>query len=197
MNAAASTDIDIDFFDRDIALVKLPHIKASILREDELTPHASAVYFQHVPIDPKTGLASINYKETDMLGFFKIDFLNASMYEGIKNEEHLNMLLSVEPNWSLLGDRSVVEQLPHIGNYYDSINKYPINSIEDLAVFLALIRRKPTWYESRSWDEIKSDIWDPINDDEGYYFKKAHSISYAVAIGCLMVKIETDRMANV
>lgn len=188
-----STDIDIDFYDRDKALEKIPNIRASICKNGDLQPHPSGFYFQKIPVDPITGLAAIDDEMAANLGLFKIDFLNASMYEGIENEDHLNLLLSIEPNWSLLSDHTVVEQLPHISGYFDLINKYPIQSIEDLATFLALIRRKHKWYKDKTWTEIKNTIWDKISEDEGYFFKKAHSFAYAVAIGCLMVKIESER----
>lgn len=191
---AASTDVDIDFFDRDLALSKLPHVRASLYKNEELLPHPSGVYFQDIPVDPITGLATFDSDEACQNNLFKIDFLNASMYEGIANEEHLDLLLSIEPNWSLLGDRAMVEKMPHIADYYDLISKYPIQSIEDLATFLALIRRKQKWYKEKTWTQIKQTIWDKISDDEGYYFKRAHSLAYAVAIGALMVKYEMDQM---
>lgn len=191
-----STDIDIDFYDRDAALEKLKYVRASLYKNGELQAHPSGVYFQNIPSDPLTGLAGLESHEAEQLGLFKIDFLNASMYEGIEDEEHLNLLLSVEPNWSLLGDRTVIEQLPHVADYYDLINKYPIQSVEDLSVFLALIRRKKTWYKDKTWSQIKQTIWDKIQSDEGYYFKKSHATAYAVAIGCLLVKIEMERIAN-
>lgn len=191
---AASTDVDIDFFDRDLALSKLPHVRASLYKNEELLPHPSGVYFQDIPVDPITGLATFDSDEACQNNLFKIDFLNASMYEGIANEEHLDLLLSIEPNWSLLGDRAMVEKMPHIADYYDLIGKYPIQSIEDLATFLALIRRKQKWYKEKTWTQIKQTIWDKISDDEGYYFKRAHSLAYAVAIGALMVKYEMDQM---
>lgn len=191
----ASTDIDIDFYDRDKALEKLTNVRASLSKNGELQPHPSGFYFQNIPVDPITGLAAIDDEMASNLGLFKIDFLNASMYEGIEDEDHLNLLLSIEPNWSLLSDQTVVEQLPHISGYYDLINKYPVQSIEDLATFLALIRRKHKWYKDKTWTQIKNTIWDKISDDEGYFFKRSHSFAYAVAIGCLMVKIESERAA--
>lgn len=191
----ASTDIDIDFYDRDKVLEKLTNVRASLSKNGELQPHPSGFYFQNIPVDPITGLAAIDDEMASNLGLFKIDFLNASMYEGIEDEDHLNLLLSIEPNWSLLSDQTVVEQLPHISGYYDLINKYPVQSIEDLATFLALIRRKHKWYKDKTWTQIKNTIWDKISDDEGYFFKKSHSIAYAVAIGCLIVKIESERAA--
>lgn len=190
----ASTDIDIDFYNRSVALKDIEHYKASMLQNNELREHPSGVYFQEIPIDPKTELASLEYKEAEDVGFFKIDFLNSSMYEGIDSPEYLDMLVSIEPNWSFLSDRTIVEQLPHVSNHYDLMNKYPISSITDLAVFLALIRRKSEWYKNKTWAEIKTHIWDPITEADGYYFKKSHSIAYSVAIGCILVKIEMEKL---
>lgn len=190
----ASTDVDIDFYDRDQALSGLDHVRASIYRKEELLPHPSGIYFQNVPIDPVTNLASLTGDEAEQIGFFKIDFLNASMYEGIENEEHLNLLLSIEPNWGLLSDRNLVETLPHVSEYYDLMSKYPIDSIEDMATFLALIRRRQKWYKDKTWTEIKNTIWDKISEEDGYYFKRAHSLAYSVAIGALIVKYEMELM---
>ena len=190
----ASTDIDLDFFDRTSALSKLPHVQASIYKNGDLTPHNSGVYFQKIPIDPVTGLASLDYKDAEKKGFFKIDFLNSSMYQGIENEQHLDLLMSVEPNWELLSDSTIVQQLPHISDHYDLLQRYPVTSVEDLAVFLALIRRRFTWYKDLTWDQIKDKIWDKISDDDGYYFKRSHSFAYSVAISCILVKIEMDNL---
>ena len=74
-----STDIDIDFYDRDKALEKIPNIRASICKNGELQPHPSGFYFQNIPVDPITGLAAIDDEMASNLGLFKIDFLNASM----------------------------------------------------------------------------------------------------------------------
>jgi hypothetical protein len=189
---SSHTDIDIDFYDRDSALSLLPHVRASIYKDSKLLPHPSGVYFQNIPTDPLTGLATFDSDESSERGLFKIDFLNASMYEGIENEEHLNLLLSIEPNWDLLSDRSLVEKLPHISEYYDLISKYPVRSVEDLATFLALIRRRHKWYKDKTWTQIKDTIWDSITTEDGYYFKKAHSIAYSVAIGALLVKYEME-----
>ena len=53
----------------------------------------------------------------------------------------------------------------------------PINSIVELAMFLAVIRPGKRHLIGRPWKEVKLTIWDRPLD--GYYFKQSHSIAYA------------------
>ena len=106
-----TTDIDIDFIDRDAALMGLAHIDASALRKNERTKHPSGVYFQNIPVDPLDGLAVPDYEEAENQGYFKIDFLNNNVYAGIHDEDHLIELLNKEPEWDLLEDSYVVSLL--------------------------------------------------------------------------------------
>ena len=46
-----SSDIDIDFGNRDDILVKLEHTPASILRDGHLSKHNTGVYFTNIPVD--------------------------------------------------------------------------------------------------------------------------------------------------
>lgn len=69
-------DVDIDFKDRDLALQDLLHIPASRVEKDDLKKHVVGVYFQSIPTDPLTGLASIPYDVAEQRGYFKLDFLN-------------------------------------------------------------------------------------------------------------------------
>ena len=80
------TDIDIDVIDRDSVLTHFRHITASIKKKNEYTKHNSGVYLQPIPFDPVSGLSSIEYKEAEERGYFKLDFLNNSLYEGIQDE---------------------------------------------------------------------------------------------------------------
>ena len=86
------TDIDIDLKNRDDVLNKLKHIPASIIG-NIAKKHNTGVYFHDMPHDPSTNLSTINYKEAEDLGYFKIDLLNVNIYEHVKNEAHLNKLL--------------------------------------------------------------------------------------------------------
>lgn len=173
------TDIDIDFSNRDAALTHLKHIDASMTRNNnERSKHASGVYFTEIPHDANN-LASIDYKTAEERGYFKVDFLNVSVYEQVKSEEHLVQLMTTEPPWERLLEKEFCEKLIHIGNYHSMISKLaePINSIPRMAMFLALIRPGKKHLQGKPWSEIALTVWDKT--DEGYTFKKSHSIGYS------------------
>jgi DNA polymerase III alpha subunit len=177
----ANTDIDIDFADRDKALIGLHHIPAMLTnKNDEISRHPSGVYFQDAPINPITGLCSFEYKLMEAIGYFKIDFLNQSVYSKVRDEAHLDTLLNTNPPWELLDEPALVEQLAHIGNHFDIVTSVRPRSIDDLAVILALIRpgKRHLWGCDRK--KIDAEVWKL--DSDGYQFKRAHAISYAALI---------------
>lgn len=175
-----NTDIDIDLPDRASIVKKLNHIPASILKDHEVRKHNSGVYLQNIPINPLTDTATYDYREAEKLGYFKVDFLNNSVYTGIKSEEELNELMK-EPNWELLTRKDIVESLPHIHDYYKVVRAIEPKSVEDLAILIALLRPAKHYLLGEDWDKVKREIWQPPRDSE-YYFKKSHSISYAMLI---------------
>ena len=73
-------DIDIDFADRDIILKKLKHHGASIISDKEHKKHNTGVYFQNVPKFPLQGYSTVDHKEAEQEGWFKVDFLNNHVY---------------------------------------------------------------------------------------------------------------------
>jgi hypothetical protein len=82
-----------------------------------------------------------------------------------------------------LKNPAIVKKLMHIGNYYDIISRLPepIDSINKLAMFLAMLRPGKKHLLGKSWEEAEKTIWD--NDaTRGYVFKKAHAIAYAELI---------------
>ena len=83
-------DIDIDFADRNIILEKLKHRVAKLDTEKK---HNTGVYFTEVPCNPVNNVSTIDYKTADKRGYFKLDFLNVSLYKDIKDEDHLNKLI--------------------------------------------------------------------------------------------------------
>jgi hypothetical protein len=93
------TDIDIDLADRDKALEGLLHVPASRVEKGDLKKHNVGVYFHDVPVDPLTGLCSVPYKEAEERGYFKIDLLNLNIYKQVRDNAHLEELLSKEPMW--------------------------------------------------------------------------------------------------
>ena len=173
------SDIDIDFGDRTKALAVLKHIPASIKQEDKLVKHNSGVYFTDIPVDPFTGVASIEHKSAEERGYVKLDLLNVNLYNQVRDEAHLEQLMTTEPLWDLLLQREFCEQLSHIGNHYGTLIKMPepVNSIPRMAMFLAIIRPGKRHLIGKPWSEVAKTIWDATED--GYTFKKSHAVAYA------------------
>lgn len=175
-----NSDIDIDFSDRDAALSHLQHIPASQMRDGKLSKHASGVYFTSIPVDPFTGLSSIEYKAAEERGYVKVDFLNMAVYRQVRNEEHLLELMRTEPPWEKLYDPAFCARLVHLGNHYETLIKMPeaVVSIPRLAMMLAVIRPAKRHLIGKTWGEVAKTIWDkPL--DGGYYFKKSHALAYS------------------
>jgi hypothetical protein len=175
-----NSDIDIDVGDRDQALALLEHTGASIIKEDKNAKHNTGVYFTSIPVDPFTGRASLDYEAAEQRGYVKVDVLNVGLYKQITNEQQLQQLMQKEPAWDRLYDSEFCAQLIHIGAHYDTLVKMPeaVNSIPRLAMFLAVIRPAKRHLIGRTWAEVAESVWEKPADD-GYYFKKSHSISYA------------------
>lgn len=173
------SDIDIDFADRDAAVDLLKLVPASINKDGRLVKHNTGVYVTDMPIDPFTGLASIDYETAESRGYVKLDLLNVHVYKQVRDESHLIELMR-EPDWSLLYDPEICGQLIHVNGHYDTLIKMPeaVNSIPRLAMFLAIIRPAKRHLIGCTWVEVAKTIWDKP-DDNGYYFKKSHAVSYA------------------
>lgn len=189
----ADTDIDIDVADRSVVLSGLKHVPAMIDSKHGIDKHKTGVYFQNMPYDPVNDIATIDHKDAEELGYFKIDFLNVHFYEDIADEEHLNKLLARTPDWTMLENEKIVEQLFHISSYYDLCSKMKPRSIPQLAMLLAIIRPAKKHLQYKSWEEVEKTVWDKPSNG-GYYFKKSHSYSYAVAIAVQMNLIEEQML---
>jgi hypothetical protein len=176
-----STDIDIDFKDRGAALALLPHIPASMLNHGNMVRHNTGVYFQSIPVDYSKNIATIPYEQAEELGYFKVDFLNNTVYEGIQDNAHLERLLAMPPAWELLDDPDVVSMLAHIHSHFDIVNVIKPRSVEDLSVVLALIRPGKRHLMHRSRADIDKEVWIAPSDGS-YFFKRAHAIAYALSI---------------
>jgi hypothetical protein len=175
-----TSDIDIDVADRDQALTLLKYTAASIIKEGKNTRHNTGVYFTDIPVDPFTGRASLDYEAAEERGYVKVDVLNVGLYRQITNEEHLQQLMQQEPAWDRLYNPEFCARLIHIGAHYDTLIRMPeaVNSIPRLAMFLAVIRPAKRHLIGRSWREVAETVWEKPADD-GYFFKKAHAISYS------------------
>ena len=171
-------DIDLDFPDRTKVLDLVKHIPASMA---EGKKHNTGVYCHQIPVNPLTGISSIEYKEAEDRGYFKIDFLNVSVYEKVRDEEHLIYLMNQEPLWDLLQQDEFVNLLFHLNGHGDVLRKTCPTSVEQLAAVLAMIRPAKRYLIGKDWNTIMNEVWTKPTTDE-YFFKKAHAVAYAVAI---------------
>ena len=174
-------DVDIDMANRDDFVKLVSCTPASIEKDGKFTKHNTGVYFQNIPKFPLEGYSTIDHKEAEKQGWFKVDFLNNTVYQNVRDETHLNQLLNTEPLWDLLEHEEVVSQLYHINNYANVLKAYKPTSIEQLAMILAIIRPAKKHLMGKPFAEIEKTVWDKPEDGE-YYFKKAHAIAFATAI---------------
>jgi len=176
------TDIDIDFANREVVLSKITHRVAKLLNGK---PHNTGVYVTEIPHNPFNEVATIDYKTAEQRGYFKLDFLNVSIYKGVKDELHLQQLMNKEPIWELLEADEFTDQLFHVSGHGNILRTLKPNSIEQLAATLAIIRPAKRHLLNTPWSNIMSQVWN-IPTDGAYYFKHAHGISYAVAVAVHM-----------
>lgn len=173
------TDIDIDFFNRTPALEGLRYVIATENRKIGRCKHNSGVYFHDIPVDPLDGMAVWEYETAEKKGYFKIDLLHNSIYEGVRSEDHLVELLTKEPPWEVFDQEDIVNGLAHVAGHFNIVQAIQPRSIEDLAVCIAMSRPGKFHLIGKSRSEIDREIWVKSNK---YYFKKSHAIAYASAI---------------
>lgn len=173
-------DIDIDFYRREDGLKLFKHVPASRLENSELKPHQTGVYVQNVPTDILENRCTLDYKVAADRGYFKIDFLSATVYEGVRDEEHLTHLMNIEPDWEKFQDPSIVNKLFHLRGHHIVTKTMKPSNVQELAACISMIRPGKKHLFQRPWDEVFAEIWKP--DGDGYQFKKSHAVAYALAI---------------
>ena len=175
-------DIDIDFADRTTILEIIDHVPASMKDDNGIfKKHNSGVYCTSVPHNPLTGLSTIDYKEAEDRGYFKIDFLNAGVYKDIRNEEQLIQLMNQEPLWDLLEQTDFSNLLFHVNGHGSILKEMNPRSVEQLAAVLAMIRPAKRYLIGKEWPTVMAEVWTRPENDE-YFFKKSHATAYALAI---------------
>lgn len=186
-------DIDIDFADRNVVLSKIQHRVAKL---DSGKKHNTGVYVTEIPHNPIDNLSTIEHKTAEERGYFKLDFLNVSIYKDVKDNNHLQQLMEKEPEWQLLEHDDFTNLLFHVNGHGDILRNMQPKSVEQLAAVLAMIRPAKRHLIGQSWDTVMTQVWlKPTNDE--YYFKKAHAISYAMAVVvhmnllCEQIKLES------
>lgn len=167
-------------------------VRGSIYDRDRLTikPHPSAVYVRtNMPRDPITGLAAIDYKKAETMGYIKTDLLTNNAYGGFSNKKEVLDALHREPDWSLLQDPNFIKKLPQIGKWTSLVIDLKPESINDLADILALIRPAKQHLVEKykeNKEEVRKILFKKPKD--GMYFKKSHAYAYAAMIVCILNK---------
>ncbi len=191
-----STDVDIDVFGREDILKGVECIYGRIDRPDgKFEKHNTAVFFQNMPRDPTTNISTLDHKVAKDYGYFKIDFLNVNMYEGVKNENHLLYLIDKEPPWDFFQYGEVTDQLFHLNGHSELIKRFAPKSVEDLAMVLAIMRPGKAYLQRENWDKIKREVWLKTADADSYQFKRAHGIAYAIAI-CVHLNLLIEKLSR-
>jgi hypothetical protein len=174
-------DIDIDFADRTKVLDIIKHVPASMEANGISKKHNTGVYCHSIPYNPLTSMSTIEYKEAEERGYFKIDFLNVGMYSGVKDEEHLIYLMNQEPIWDLLLQDDFTDLLFHVNGHGGILRQMKPTTVMQLAAVLAMIRPAKRYLIGKNWNEVLDEVWvKPVGDE--YFFKKAHAVAYAHAI---------------
>ena len=176
------TDVDIDVFGREKILENMECVFGRIDRaEHKYERHPTGVYFQNIPRDPSTNISTLDYRIANDYGYFKIDFLNVNFYEGVRNEEHLLELMNREPPWDFFTYSEITDKLFQLNGHSGLLSKYKPESVEDLAMILAIIRPSKSYLQVAGWEQIRKEVWlkDP---DGGYQFKRSHGLAYSLAI---------------
>ena len=174
-------DIDIDFTDRDTALKLFKHVGASRIENNRLVKHNTGIYMHQVPVNALTGLCAVPYDTAEQREYFKIDFLNVGLYNGIKDEDHLVQLMNQEPLWDLLLQDDFTSLLFHVNGHGSILKEMQPESIEQLAAVLGIIRPAKRHLIGKDWTTVMLEVWTKPDTDD-YYFKKSHATAYAVAI---------------
>jgi hypothetical protein len=176
-------DIDLDFGDRDAILSCIRHVPAAMLRDGRLTRHVSGVYVNNIPRNSVTATAAIEYQTAEQLGYVKLDFLNVNLYRQIQDPDHLTRLMERPPPWHRLNETEFFSQLIHIGNHYATMRRMPepVDSIERMAMFLAVIRPSKRHLIGQPWARVAQTVWQ-VSEDGTYGFKRSHSIAYSTLV---------------
>lgn len=179
-------DIDIDLADRTQLLGLIKHVPARQMHEGQPRKHNSGVYVTDIPGDPINGCAAIDYQQAEDRGYFKIDLLNMSVYQLIRDQDHYQKVLERTPNWSRLWeDPTWASQLVHVGNYTGLLGTMRPDSIPRMAAFISIIRPGKAHLQERPWEEVFASVWDG-DSSRGYVFKKSHAVSYAALVALHM-----------
>lgn len=186
-------DVDIDFDTKFDPLTVFPQaVRASQLNNGKLSKHSAGAYLQAIPKDDVTGLAAIPYDRAEEFGYFKIDFLHINPIDDFAkylSKAELRKMASLDPNWNLLNDRTVVERLFQIHSQFNLVKQVKPTNVMMLADVIALIRPHgrrllPEYLKCTNEKErevIRSVLY-TSPEDGLYYYKRPHSVGYSATI---------------
>jgi DNA polymerase III alpha subunit len=89
--------------------------------------------------------------------------------------------MNKEPLWDLLEHQEFVDQVFHLAGHCELLKKLKPTNVEQLAATLAIIRPAKRHLADETWTTILKEVWTKP-EDGAYYFKKAHAVSYAMAV---------------
>ena len=177
-----SADIDIDFADRQRILELIQHVPARQVTDGQARRHNSGVYVTAIPRDPVLDCAAIDYETAEARGYFKLDFLNMTVYQLVRDPAHYEWILAQPVPWSRLWEEPAwAQQLVHVGNYTDLLAVMRPDSIPRMAAFISIIRPGKAHLQRESWDRVFESVWDG-DASQGFVFKKSHAVSYSMLV---------------
>jgi hypothetical protein len=184
------SDIDIDVPNREQVLKLIRHVPAR--QNTEGKRHNSGIYVTDIPVDPIHGCAAIDYESAEERGYFKIDLLNMTVYQRVRDPAHYKQLLDRDPNWARLWtDSEWAKGLVHVGNYTELLRTMRPDSIPRMAAFISIIRPGKAHLQNKPWADVFDTVWDG-DESRGYTFKKSHAVSYAALVALHMNLLEDD-----
>lgn len=176
-------DIDIDLPTKTDPEEIFPNsIPASMNEKGELKKHLAGRYFQNIPIDDKTDLSAITYKNALDYGFFKIDLLHLNLLDHFESKAQLKEYMFREPNWSLLQDSDIVSKLFHLSKSYELLSKVKPKSVLELADCLALIRPGKALLINSYIKDKKAIRKELYKKEKPSDLRKSHAIPYAYLV---------------
>ena len=191
-----SADIDLDLADRNQLLALISATPARQMHQGQVRRHNSGIYVTDIPYDPVNQCAAIEYEAAEQCGYFKIDLLNMSVYQSIKNPEHYAEMVAMEPPWERLWtDTEWAKQLVHIGNYTELLRSMKPDSIPRMAAFISIIRPGKAHLQNCPWEEVFKSVWNG-DDSRGFVFRHSHAISYAALVSLHMNLINSPYESN-
>lgn len=173
--------------------------KASMVQDGKLVRHPVGWYGQTIPVDPVTGLSAIPYKQAGQFGYTKIDLLNLHVLAAFDSKEEVRRLARTEPDWKLMYDKEVVEQLFHLHDHYDLVSRLHPSSVSDVADILALLRPgKRHLIQQYELDKVNTsrELYERNSSDDGYTYKRCQAIAYAHIIVLQLHLIKQGRVST-